>query len=178
LRHSGEGDAARLEVQKEQHIVGCQPTPSEHLHSEEIGARQYRQVGADEIRPTHVLARLGSRSDTKPTQDVSDGLIGNVVTENLECADDAIVSPAAILTSEADDEVHYLRCNGQPTRIEGRREPSNLRATSLRNQARMVSGLATEATKSSPCRPRRLPRTARVVRSGSVKKKTGGQMSP
>jgi hypothetical protein len=45
-------------------------------------------------------------------------LIGNVVTENLECTSDPVVSPATILTSQADDELRDLTSDGRPTSIE------------------------------------------------------------
>jgi len=46
-------------------------------------------------------------------------------------------------------------------------EPSNLRATSLRYQARIVSGRATVATSASALRPNRWPISASVARSAS-----------
>src|SRR5690242_9067351 len=60
-----QGDATRLQVQKEQHIIGCQPAPGEYLHREKIDACQYRHVRTDEVGPTHLLSTLGSRSNTK-----------------------------------------------------------------------------------------------------------------
>ena len=41
-----------------------------------------------------------------------------MVAENVECTGDAIMSPAAILTSHADDEFSDLTCDGRSTRIE------------------------------------------------------------
>jgi hypothetical protein len=50
-------------------------------------------------------------------QEEQHGLIGNVVTEILECTGDAIVSPAAILASQADDEFSELTSDGRSSRI-------------------------------------------------------------
>jgi hypothetical protein len=53
-------------------------------------------------------------------------------------------------------------------------EPSNFSATSLRYQARMVSGLAMRATGCSPLRPKRLPISASVARSPLESLQLGG----
>jgi hypothetical protein len=50
-------------------------------------------------------------------------------------------------------------------------------ATSLRYQARMVSGLATQAISRSALRPRRLPISARVVRSGLLNRNLDGSFA-
>src|SRR5215467_8728396 len=54
-------------------------------------------------------------------------------------------------------------------------EPSNLRAISRRYQARMVSGLAAQATFSRVLRPSRLPISASVRRSGSDRRSLAGR---
>ena len=53
-------------------------------------------------------------------------------------------------------------------------EPSNFLVMSLRYQARMVSGLATQATPRSALRPSRFPISARVARSGSFNRNVDG----
>lgn len=58
LRNSSQVNAACLQVQEEQHIIGGQPTPGEHLGGEEIDACQYRRVRTDEVSPTHLQAKL------------------------------------------------------------------------------------------------------------------------
>jgi hypothetical protein len=56
-------------------------------------------------------------------------------------------------------------------------EPSNFLATSFRYQARMVSGLATQATSRSALRPTRFPISARVARSGSLNRNLDGSFA-
>ena len=56
-------------------------------------------------------------------------------------------------------------------------EPSNFLATSLRYQAKMVSGWATQATARSALRPRRFPISARVARSGSLNRNLDGSFA-
>jgi len=105
-----------------------------------IRARQDGHVDGDEVFPASVSAALGRRCDAVALQDVPDGLIGDVVTEIGECANDSIVTPAGILLFD----------------------PSNLRAISRRYQVRMVSGLVIHATSARYLRPSRLPISARV----------------
>src|SRR5262249_45571763 len=54
-------------------------------------------------------------------------------------------------------------------------EPSNLRAISRRYQARIVFGLATQATLSRALRPTRSPISARVRRSGTDRRNRAGR---
>ena len=61
-------------------------------------------------------------------------------------SDDAVVSPAGVLSGETHNErFQFGRDAGRPGE-ERNLELSNLRAMSRRYQARMVSGLATQAT--------------------------------
>ncbi|MBV8552555.1 MAG: hypothetical protein JOY54_14745 [Acidobacteriaceae bacterium] len=62
---SGERDGSRLQVQEEQNVVGDQVSPGEHFDREEVDARLDRHAGANEVRPVHLLAALGSRRNTK-----------------------------------------------------------------------------------------------------------------
>src|SRR5436190_1472284 len=79
-RDSCDVDPPILQVTKEQHIVGHQPAPGEHLHSEEIGARQDAHVRGDKILPRSGLLPLGSRSNSVATKDVSHRLIRYCMT--------------------------------------------------------------------------------------------------
>ncbi len=71
----------------------------------------------NEVCPVHLLAALGSRGDTEPAQDIADGLIGNAMAEILYGAANAIVSPAAILTSHADDELRDFSSDRRSSRV-------------------------------------------------------------
>jgi hypothetical protein len=92
-------------------------------------------------------------------QNVSYRLIGQAVTIG-QSSDDAVICPAVVLSRHSHHQAStsgatagrpgYCRCL----------EPSNFLATSLRYQAKMVSGLATQATARSAFRPRRFPISA------------------
>jgi hypothetical protein len=63
--------------------TGDQATPGEHFDGEEINACQDGHMRPNEVCPVHVLPALRSRGDTEPAQNVTDGLIGDVVAEVL-----------------------------------------------------------------------------------------------
>src|ERR1700730_5587901 len=100
-------------------------------------------MGCEEIFPGCDLASFGSRSNAVPPEDVLHGLIRQSMAEVGECADDAVIAPARVLSAmrttkastsdETEGRPGYCRCL----------EPSNFWATSLLYQARIVSGLAT-----------------------------------
>ena len=97
---TGETDAARLQMNKEQDVVGGETSPCKHLNCEEVGTCQDGHVGGDEILPGGVLAPLRCRLNPVSTKDVSHGLIGNTVAEIAQGSDDAVVSPAGVLSGE------------------------------------------------------------------------------
>jgi hypothetical protein len=51
-------------------------------------------------------------------ENVAHGLVGNAMAENLECSGDAIISPAAILTRQADDQFCELTSEARSSWIE------------------------------------------------------------
>ena len=61
-------------------------------------------MGGDEILPGGILASLGCRRDPVSAKDVAHGLIGNRVAEIGQGSDDAIISPAGVLSGEAHNE--------------------------------------------------------------------------
>ena len=77
---------------------------------------------------------------------VAHGLIGNDVAEIGQGSDDAVVPPAGVFSGATDNERFQFGRDAGPARGVRNLEPSNLRAMSRRSQARMVSGLATQAT--------------------------------
>ena len=91
-------------MNEEQDVVGGEPSPSKHLDSEEVGTCQDGEVGGDEILPGSTLAPLRCRLDAVPAKDVANGLIGNNVAEIGQSSDDAVVSPAGVLSCEANNE--------------------------------------------------------------------------
>jgi hypothetical protein len=80
---SGERDASRFQMQEEENVVGDQASPGEHFDGEEINTGQHGQMRPNKVCPVHLLAALGSRSDTEPAQDIADGLIGDAMAEIL-----------------------------------------------------------------------------------------------
>src|SRR6516162_9443670 len=61
-------------------------------------------MGGDEILPGCVLAAFGSGRDAVPLENVSDRLIGDLVTEVGQCSGNPIVAPAGVLPSHAHDQ--------------------------------------------------------------------------
>src|SRR5215831_2166843 len=57
-RDPGQTDAAALQMDKEQDVVGHQATPSEDLHREEVNPSQHGQMRLNEFLPRLVLAPL------------------------------------------------------------------------------------------------------------------------
>src|SRR5260370_22815893 len=89
---------------KEQDVVGGETSPGKHFDCEEVGTCQDGHVGGDEILPGGVLAPLGCRLDPVSTKDISHRLIGNSVAEIVKGSDDAVVSPAGVLSGETHNE--------------------------------------------------------------------------
>ena len=90
-------------MKEEQHVLGNTSAPGEHFHGEEVSAGKDCHVGGDEILPGGILAALGSGLDPISVEDVSHRLIGNRVAEIGQSSGDAVVSPAGVLSGEADN---------------------------------------------------------------------------
>ena len=101
---TGETDPARFQIYEKQDVVGGETSPGKHLNSEEVGTCQDGHVGGDEILPGGILASFRCRLDPVTAKDVAHRLIGNRVAEIGQSSDDAVVSPAGVLSGEADDE--------------------------------------------------------------------------
>jgi hypothetical protein len=99
---AGEVDTTRFQMNKEQHVVGGEPSPGEHLDREEVGAGQDGQVGGNEILPVGLLAPLPRRGDSVSAKDVSHRLIGDGMAGIGRSSDNAVVSPTGVLSGEAD----------------------------------------------------------------------------
>src|ERR1019366_6918563 len=132
-------------MNEEQNVIGGETAPGEHFDGEKVSACQDGHVGGDEILPGSILAPLGCGRDPISTKDVSHRLIGDGMAEIGQRSDDTVVSPAGVLSGEADNKrLHFGRDWGRPGAARSL-EPLNLRAMRRRYQARMVSGLATQA---------------------------------
>ena len=101
---TGEADAARFQMNEEQDVVGGETSPGQHFHGEEVGTCQDGHVAGDEILPGGILAPLGCRLDPVASEYVAHRLVGNGLTEIRQSSDDAVVSPAGVLSGEADNQ--------------------------------------------------------------------------
>src|SRR5438034_10400163 len=97
-RDPGYTHAPAFQMKEEQHVVGHQPTPSEHLHGKEITTRQYIHMGGKKVLPCRDLASLRSGTDTMATEYVPYRLIGHLMTQVGEGANDPVISPARVLS--------------------------------------------------------------------------------
>ena len=79
--HAGKSDAPALQMEEEKDVVGREPTPGQHLYSEEVAARQHRHMRGDEVLPGGGLAALWRRRNSMVFEDISDSLVRNVVPE-------------------------------------------------------------------------------------------------
>src|ERR1700730_1584060 len=72
---AGDVHPSGLEVDEEENVVGHQPAQREHLHTEEIGSCQYRQVRSDERCPRGRALPLRGRRYAVAPQNIADGLV-------------------------------------------------------------------------------------------------------
>jgi hypothetical protein len=84
-------DAPTLQLNEEQNTIRHQPSPREHFDREEINPGQNCHVGLNELSPGRVLTPFGRRLNAVPPEDVADCLVGHVVTQVGERANDSIV---------------------------------------------------------------------------------------
>ena len=175
--HTGESDPARFQMDEEQDVVGGETSPGKHLNGKEVGTCQDGEMSGDEIFPGGTLAAFRCRLDPVPAKDVAHRLIGNGVAE--------IGQSVTTMRSYSEPEFSLAKrtmsvstsgaMRGWPGDEARNLEPSNLRAMRRRYQARMVSGLATQATCWRVARPSRLPISARVERWGSDRRRRVGR---
>src|SRR4030095_205716 len=76
-----------------------------------------RHVRGNELLPCRVLAPLRCWRDAVTAQDIAHRLIGNNIAQIGQCADNAVIAPAGILASHADDELSHLTPDSRPLRI-------------------------------------------------------------
>jgi hypothetical protein len=74
-------------------------------------------MGGDKILPRSRLASLGSRSNAVAAQNVSHCLIGQAVTQIGQGSDDAVISPAGVLSRHSHHQSFHFRSNRGATRI-------------------------------------------------------------
>ena len=94
---AGERNAPRLQAEKEKDVIGHETTPGQDLNGEEVCSGKDGHVSGDEVLPSRALAAFRRWRDAVALQNVSDGLIGDLMAEVGESAGDAIVTPACVL---------------------------------------------------------------------------------
>ena len=119
--------------------VAGQPAQRQHLRGQEIGPSQQRQMDPNESRPGCRALALGRGRQSVALQDIANRLIADLVPQIGQRPRNPVITPVTVLLGN-------LSFDPRPAGLRRAFEPSNLRATSLRYQARMVSGRATLAT--------------------------------
>ena len=71
----------------------------------------------NKILPRSRLASLGSRSNAVAAQNVSHRLIGQAVTQIGQSSDDAVISPAGVLSRHSHHQGFHFRSNRRAARI-------------------------------------------------------------
>ena len=96
--------APGFQMDEEQHIIGHKSTPSENFHGKEIAASENIHVSREKVLPRRDLASLGSRGNTVTPEDILRGLIRHPATKVGQGTDDAVISPARVLSRHADSQ--------------------------------------------------------------------------
>src|SRR4029453_16979537 len=78
---AGEGNTPRLQVEKEEDVIGNETTPGQDFSGEEVCSGKDGHVGGDEVLPTRALAAFRRWSDAVPLRNVSDRLVGGLGAE-------------------------------------------------------------------------------------------------
>src|SRR6185436_20220916 len=84
--HAGDVDAARFEVDHEQHDVADEAREREDLDGEEVGRCDHAEVRLEEGLPRHRLAALGRCCKSMVGEDALDRVSSKLVTEVAERA--------------------------------------------------------------------------------------------
>src|SRR5262245_3990676 len=111
----------------------------------------------NERRPGCRTLAFWCRQQAVALQHITDRLVAHLVPQIGQRPHDPVITPAMVLPGDANDQLLDLALDPSRPGLRRAFEPSNLRATSWRCQARIVSGRATVATSASALRPNRWP---------------------
>ena len=114
---AGKRDTSGLQIEEEKDIVGGESTPSQHLHSEEVGAGKHSHVRRDEVLPGGGLTASWRGWNSVAPKHVSDRLVRDVMTEIGEGAGDPIVAPSGVLLGHAENQRFDFRIDARPSRV-------------------------------------------------------------
>jgi len=98
--HAGDVDAARFEVDHEQHDVANESCEREDLDGEEVGRRDHAEVGLEEGLPRR--RALGRWCKSVVGEDALDRVSSELVTEVAERAAEPGVAPGRVFDCELD----------------------------------------------------------------------------
>ena len=107
------------------HFVGQSPWSDEKVLAK-VG-----EMSPNEFCPCGRSPPLRRRRYAASRQNIADRLIRNLVAEIGQCPSDAVIAPGPVLLGHANDQVLDVFADTRPARG-SKRDPSNLRATSLR----------------------------------------------
>ena len=125
-------------MDREQDVVGGETWPGEHFDCEEVGTCQHGHVGGDALLPGGILAPLGCRLAVS-AEDIAHRLAGNALTEIRQSSDDAVVSPAGVLSGEAHNEGFQFGPDTGPAWSGAEFRAVKFAAMSRRYQAKVTS---------------------------------------
>jgi hypothetical protein len=129
-------DHSALELNHEQHI---ELVETERVHDEEVGGQDALGLGGEELLPGRSTAR--SWSETVASKDPADRARGDADPKPAKLALDATTSPAAVLPTEADDEIDNVIAERGTSRTSQGSPSLPLATESSRCQRSRVSGV-------------------------------------
>src|SRR4030081_1478884 len=107
---------AALEVDEEKHVVRYQPAQRQHLGGKEVGPRQQRHVGPNEGGPRGRALALRRRRQTVTPQNITDRLIGNLVSQICQRPRNPVIAPVPVLAGHANDQFLDLSLDARSAR--------------------------------------------------------------
>jgi hypothetical protein len=130
-RAASQMDSAAPQLNEEEHVQPLQP---DRLHREEIDGEEALTMRADELTPCHPVPRA-DRSNARVPQPRADSRGGDGNAKPFQLADDSLVTPSWVLTSETDCELPDVRPN-RPTTASARIRPAFRDQPSVPSQQR------------------------------------------
>ena len=95
-------------MEEEQDVVGGQAGGGPDFCGEEVGGPEDGRVPADERGPGGVAFAFGCRAQPLSLQNIAHSLIGNVIPQVSQGADDAVLTPAWVLAGELHHQLFNL----------------------------------------------------------------------
>ena len=106
-------------MKEEQGVEGGQAGGGPDFCGEEVGGPQHFLVTANELGPSSVALALRGWTQAVSFQDIADSLVGNMISQIGQCADDAILAPGWILVDELEHQLFDLGRDERSSRFGG-----------------------------------------------------------